>query len=79
MTHVKALLVDDWACLGSANLNHMSMRLCQEQNIGTSAPQFAAELKDKLFKVDFERSYEMDEHISVDWVDFLSDVILENF
>ena len=79
MTHVKALLVDDWACLGSANLNHMSMRLCQEQNIGTSAPQFTAELKAKLFKVDFERSYEMDEYISVDWVDFLSDVILENF
>jgi cardiolipin synthase len=45
MTHVKALLVDDWACVGSANLNHMSMRLCQEQNIGTSDPQFSADLK----------------------------------
>ena len=30
MTHVKALLVDDWACLGSANLNHLSLRVCQE-------------------------------------------------
>jgi len=27
MTHVKAMLVDDWACLGSGNLSHMSLRL----------------------------------------------------
>ena len=56
----------------------MSMRLCQEQNIGTSDPQFSAELKNRLFKVDFERSYELDQYISVDWVDFLSDMMLEN-
>jgi phosphatidylserine/phosphatidylglycerophosphate/cardiolipin synthase-like enzyme len=31
MTHVKALLVDDWACVGSGNLNQFGLRLCQEQ------------------------------------------------
>ena len=79
MTHVKALLADDWACLGSANLNHLSLRLCQEQNIATSDPAFAARLKHELFDEDFGRSYELAEPISVDWVDFLADRLLENF
>ena len=41
MTHVKALLVDDWACLGSGNMNHLSLRVNQEQNVATSDPGFA--------------------------------------
>ena len=41
MTHVKALLVDGWACLGPGNLNHLSLHLCQEENIATSDPAFA--------------------------------------
>jgi cardiolipin synthase len=77
MTHVKALLVDDWACLGSGNLNHLSLRVNQERNIATSDPGFAAQLKRELFDADFVRSYELAEPISVDWVDFLSDLVLE--
>jgi len=79
MTHVKALLVDGWACLGSANLNHLSLRLCQEQNIGTSDPAFAARVKSELFDEDFSRSYELTEPISVDWMDFLADQVLVDF
>jgi cardiolipin synthase A/B len=79
MTHVKALLVDDWACLGSANLNHMSMRLCQEQNVATSDPEFAGQLKRELFEEDFRRSHELMEPLSVGWVDFLADLVLESF
>ncbi len=26
MTHVKAMIVDGWACLGSANFNKLSLR-----------------------------------------------------
>jgi len=77
MTHVKALLVDDWACLGSGNLNHLSLRINQEQNIATSDPEFAQRLKRDLFEEDFARSYELTEPISVDWVDFLADLLLE--
>jgi cardiolipin synthase len=77
MTQVKALLVDDWACLGSGNLNHLSLRVNQERNIATSDPGFAAQLKRELFDADFVRSYELAEPISVDWVDFLSDLVLE--
>ncbi len=79
MTHVKALLVDGWACLGSGNLNHLSLRLNQEQNVATSDPAFAAELNRRLFQPDFARSYELTEPLSVDWVDFLSDLALEGF
>lgn len=79
MTHVKALLVDDWACLGSANLNHLSLRLCQEQNVATSDPAFAADLKRELFDEDFARSYELTHPVSVDWVDFLADQVLVDF
>ncbi|MGA2864664.1 MAG: phosphatidylserine/phosphatidylglycerophosphate/cardiolipin synthase family protein [Verrucomicrobiota bacterium] len=79
MTHVKALLVDDWACLGSGNLNQLSLRLNQEQNIATADPAFAACLKHELFEADFARSYELNEPVSVEWMDFLADLVLENF
>jgi cardiolipin synthase A/B len=79
MTHVKALLVDGWSCLGSGNLNHLSLHLCHEQNIATSDPAFAARLKHDLFEEDFARSYELNQSISVDWADILADTVLEAF
>lgn len=79
MTHVKALLVDGWACLGSGNLNHLSLHLCQEENIATSDPAFAAQLKHDLFEADFARSYELNQPISVDWADFMADTVLQGF
>jgi cardiolipin synthase len=77
MTHVKAMLVDDWALLGSGNLNHFSLRWGQEQNIASSDPAFAAKLEEELFEEDFKRSYELQQPISVDWMDFLADLVLE--
>jgi phosphatidylserine/phosphatidylglycerophosphate/cardiolipin synthase-like enzyme len=79
MTHAKALLVDDWVVLGSGNLNHLSLGLCQEQNVATSDPAFSARVKKELFEEDFSRCYEMSEPIAVDWVDFLTDQILVDF
>jgi len=79
MTHVKALLVDDWACVGSANLNHLSLRLNQEQNIGTSDPGFVSRLESEVFEGDFGRSLELREPVLVDWVDFMADFLLEGF
>ena len=79
MTHVKALLVDGWACVGSGNLNHLSLTLCQEQNVATSDPAFAARLNRELFEEDFSRSYELTAPVAVDWVDLLSDQVLVDF
>jgi cardiolipin synthase A/B len=77
MTHVKALMVDGWACVGSANLNHLSLRVCQEQNVATSDPGFASRLKRELFEEDFSRSFELKEPVAIEWVDFLADLLLE--
>jgi phosphatidylserine/phosphatidylglycerophosphate/cardiolipin synthase-like enzyme len=77
MTHVKALLVDGWSCVGSGNLNHLSLRVNQEQNLATSDPRVAERLKQDLFEADFARSYEMNGPLSVDWVDVLADMVLE--
>ena len=79
MTHVKALLVDGWVCLGSGNLNHLSLRVNHEQNIATSDPEFANRVRQDVFEADFARSYELTAPISVDWVDFLADLALEGF
>ncbi len=78
MTHVKALLVDDWACVGSGNLNHLSLRLSQEENIATSDHEFISRLKRDLFERDFARSYELTEPLTVNWLDFLADLAAEN-
>lgn len=78
MTHVKALLVDGWACLGSGNMTHLSLDWALEQNIATSDPAFAAQLKQDLFEADFARSYELNQAIAVDWMDFLADTALED-
>jgi phosphatidylserine/phosphatidylglycerophosphate/cardiolipin synthase-like enzyme len=79
MTHVKALLVDGWVCLGSGNLNHLSLRVNQEENLATSDPAFAAQVRTALFEDDFARSSELTEPISVDWVDVVADLLLEGF
>ncbi len=79
MTHVKALLVDDWACVGSGNLNHLSLRVNQEQNIGTSDPNITVRIKRELFEADFARSYKLSEPVSIDWIDSLADLVLEGF
>jgi hypothetical protein len=36
-------------------------------------------LKHDLFEEDFTRSYQLDQSISVDWVDFMADTVLEGF
>ena len=75
MTHAKALLVDGWACLGSANLNQWSLRLSEEENIATSDPAFAAQLKSQVFEPDFARSYELKEPIRLNVGDHVVKVV----
>jgi cardiolipin synthase len=77
MTHVKALLLDGWAAVGSANLNQFGLRLDQEHNIGTSDPEFCEELKKRLFEEDFAHSQEMMKPLMLEWRDFLTEVVLE--
>lgn len=67
MTHVKAGIYDDWACVGSANMDRYSLHLNQEMNIATSDPQFLDELEEKLFIPDFANSDEVTEPFVIAW------------
>jgi cardiolipin synthase len=77
MTHVKALLADDWACVGSGNLNQFGLGLCQEHNVATSDRAFSTRLKHDLFEEDFTHCYELTEAVPLEWKDFIADFALE--
>jgi len=71
MTHLKAAIYDGWACVGSANLNKMSLRIGQELNIAYSDPTAVGQLKQQLFETDFGRSREITKIEPLNWLDSL--------
>ncbi len=79
MTHVKAAIFDGWACLGSANLNLLSMRLNQETNIGFSDPEMVDRLKRDLFEADFNVSRELTGQQKVGLSHYISEALLDLF
>lgn len=56
MTHMKVMICDDWACVGSANLDTLSMRINRELNISFRDPGQVQALADCVFMPDFRRS-----------------------
>ncbi len=56
MTHLKAMICDDWAVIGSANFDTLSMRLNRELNLSFSDPKTIRELEKAVFLPDFRRS-----------------------
>ncbi|RYD68637.1 MAG: phosphatidylserine/phosphatidylglycerophosphate/cardiolipin synthase family protein [Verrucomicrobiaceae bacterium] len=56
MTHLKAMICDDWACVGSANLDTLSMRINRELNVAFRAKAPLQGLIDQVFMPDFARS-----------------------
>lgn len=55
-THVKALVVDDWVCVGSANFDGLSLRINEEINIAFTDKTSANELVEDLFETDIRKS-----------------------
>jgi phosphatidylserine/phosphatidylglycerophosphate/cardiolipin synthase-like enzyme len=55
--HAKMVLCDDWASIGSSNLDHWTLRWNLEANQAVMDPSFASRLAD-LFRTDFARSAE---------------------
>jgi phosphatidylserine/phosphatidylglycerophosphate/cardiolipin synthase-like enzyme len=76
MTHIKALLVDGWACLGSANFDALSLRLNREDDLATSNPAFVAKFRHDLFDADFQKAGELKEELPEEWKDHLADFLL---
>ncbi|RBP45011.1 phosphatidylserine/phosphatidylglycerophosphate/cardiolipin synthase-like enzyme [Roseimicrobium gellanilyticum] len=73
MTHVKAGLFDDWAFIGSANYDRLSLRVNDEVNIAYSHPAAVRELEQRLFLKDFRTSKERRSPPPTDGVDHLAE------
>ena len=71
MTHVKAAIYDGWACVGSANLSKMGLRIGQELDVAYSDSAAVEQLKQELFETDFRRSREVTTLESLNWLDSL--------
>jgi len=56
MTHTKVMICDDWACIGSANLDNLSLRVNRELNLAFFNRAAVQELADKVLLPDFRRS-----------------------
>jgi cardiolipin synthase len=76
-SHVKAAIYDGWACLGSANLDRMSLRVNHELNLATSHGSAVQSLKRELFEPDFERSTEMTRLFEERWTYYLSEMLAD--
>ena len=75
MSHIKAALYDDWACVGSANWDRWSFRINKELNIATSEPDAVKELKERIFQTDFDESVELTEPFPERWSDYLIEIV----
>lgn len=73
MTHVKAGLFDDWAFIGSANYDRLSLRVNDELNIAYSDPAAVHELEQRLFLKDFRASKERNSPPATDGLDHLAE------
>ncbi|MDJ0710920.1 MAG: phosphatidylserine/phosphatidylglycerophosphate/cardiolipin synthase family protein [Woeseiaceae bacterium] len=79
MSHVKAAIYDDWACLGSANWDRWSFYLNKELNVATSDSSAVEALRERVFESDFEASVELTEPIPERWTDYLYEVFGDYF
>lgn len=56
MTHLKVMICDDWASVGSANFDTLSMRINRELNLSFAHGAAVRELEQRVFLPDFRRS-----------------------
>jgi cardiolipin synthase len=56
MTHLKVMICDGWATMGSANLDTLSMRINRELNLAFSDPGAVLGLERAVFQPDFRKS-----------------------
>lgn len=71
MTHVKAAVYDNWACLGSANFNKLSMFKNREINVAFSDENLVNELVEDLFFKDFEVSDKYEVPVDIPFIYYL--------
>ena len=78
MSHLKAAIYDGWACLGSANMDNLSLRMNREMNLATSHPAAVDELFARVFAPDMERAVELTEPLPSNWTDYLAELLADS-
>ncbi len=80
MTHIKAAIIDGWACVGSANFDKLSLQINEELNIASANPTVVDDLMRRVFVRDLAISKEVTEPRPLNWThhfaEFISDEIL---
>lgn len=77
MSHLKAAVYDGWACLGSANLDHLSLRTNREMNLATSHAPAVDALVEQVFTVDMARAVELKSPLPADWSHYLAELLAD--
>jgi cardiolipin synthase len=78
MSHLKAAVYDGWICLGSANLDRLSVRINKEVDIATSHAQPVRDLVQRVFIRDMQISVELTEPFPENWLDFLVEIMADH-
>jgi cardiolipin synthase len=78
MSHLKAAVYDGWACLGSANLDRLSLRTNYEMNLATSHAAAVDDLLGQVFSVDMEKSVELEGPLPGNWSDYLAELLADS-
>ena len=77
MSHLKAAIYDGWACLGSANMDKLSLRTNREMNLATSHPPAVDALFERVFAPDMEQSVELTDPLPSNWSDYLAELLAD--
>jgi cardiolipin synthase len=78
MSHLKAAIYDGWACLGSANMDNLSLRTNREMNLATSHPPAVDSLREQVFHVDMKKSAELTSPLPDNWSDYLAELLADS-
>jgi len=78
MSHLKAAIYDGWACLGSANMDNLSLRTNREMNMATAHPSAVDALREQVFHVDMEKSVELTAPLPSNWSDYLAELLADS-
>jgi cardiolipin synthase len=73
MTHMKVMICDNWANVGSANLDTLSMRINRELNIAVSDPGEINKLVNQIFLPDFKKPHPMEKGAAAPIAEALAD------
>jgi len=78
MSHLKAAVYDGWACLGSANLDRLSLRTNYEMNLATAHTPAVNDLLAQVFTVDMDKSLELEDPLPGNWSDYLAELLADS-